>query len=170
MPLVFLSYSWGLHQTPEWIHSLISSLPPGVDYYDPKIPLKDQIGRINGLKEESLPEILLDAFSLPKEIMFSPHKDLFDWEGPILQPSVWRDLYFLIRSSVVVVDGNMPNLNDGVVELSLARFLKKPIILVSDRINTSPQVKYISNFITGSDPVNLNSLVALLCRQVPPNT
>ena len=161
---VYCVYPWCLYPRPNWINALIPLLPQGVGYYDPNISIKQQIGRLGDIRECNLPPDLIGDFNLPKEILLSPTEDLLKWESPLLHEQIWRDLYFLVRASVVFVDGNLMNLNDGAVELSIAHRLKKPIILLSDRVVISSQLRYLANFTITSGSPDLPLLLASLFK------
>lgn len=147
VPFVYLSYPYGLQSRPQWMAEIAASFP----CYDPDLPLKKHLEeREYGVKEISIETV--KAFNIPPFVMLPPSEDLLKTEEPFYNSQVWRDIYFLIRSDVVVVAADLLSLGDEVVILSLAFVLGKPIILVSDRANLPPQLRYIAEVVVPSVP------------------
>lgn len=142
----------------------MASLASEMEVFDPALSIPEQAGRISDLSDRSIPQEVMTMFGLPQLLLMSPGEEILKWESPLSSEQVWRELYFLVRSKVVLHAGDLPNLGDMTVSLTLAKVLSIPVITVSDRVSLPPQIKYLSNVIVSSYTSKLLPVVKMFLK------
>lgn len=157
MAFIYLSYPNGVYPRPDWASLLIEQ--GKFEFFDPGMRVLDQIGGINLTSLASIPEVILKGFGLPESLLLGPDESLLKWDTNSINKKVWLNLYFLVRSSVVIVDCNLTSLNDMALELSLAHLMKIPIVLISSGAVLPLQLQYLSTITIQPNHPDLIGLV-----------
>lgn len=142
-PMIYLSYTPLLQQNPHpaWVMPLRAAmLAAGYTVYTPWVPVEEQVkdGRtLNSLQKRLLPQ-LCAAFRLQEELTYDYERVYQTFaqadRGGDFDCSVFRNLWFLSRSSVVIADITAPErlgVTGVTQEMLYARLFDIPVVAVA---------------------------------------
>jgi hypothetical protein len=144
MRLLYCTASFSTNK-PAWLDALQSSTLPDAFVYDIGSPLdmnlfQKSVADISAVVSiETVMSMGLDpALCLPRKDVL---QKLEDGELRLTASAmVFRDLYWLLRSSLVLADFSVPGFGQALFDVTLAHIFKIPIVAINSRNHTLAQV------------------------------
>lgn len=150
----YLVYPWDLRPAPTWVKQL-SELHPDILCYNPSISVAQQqshlLEELTVANPIGLSKEFTDRWKVPPEFFLPSGEAPLKWESSVLEESIWRDLYFLVRCDIVIADLTLSHFGDNAFELVAAASLERPIISISDRTHVPPQMRYLSKALVSTN-------------------
>jgi len=171
MSIVYISYPRNLGYVPSWWNILKQDDSMKlISCYDPGGNLMEVIQQDKEFAEllAETVEISTELFKLPPQLregLTAENLAMIETgdRRVLAKAEVWRDLYVLMRSDVVLADLNSLEIGSRTLEMVYAKLWGIPIIGVSDNMTNSPAHLSLLDVVV---PSNIDNLVGMIGHKI----